>query len=94
MVSCLYKGKEIDDVITEAQEKIGIGVMFEETDAYEFLNKLIDNCIDFFMWYCDYVDDYVVCHDREEVLQTAYRQITDESGMCEVYIMYNTERQE
>lgn len=85
-----FLGKEIDTIITEAQSQIQEGILYEETLIYKVLNILIDNHISFAMWYDIYIDDLDVCKSKKEVLETCYNQIMDLSGMCEVYIVYNS----
>lgn len=39
------------------------------------------------MWYDTYYEELPVCRNAEEVLNTCYMGIVDESGMCEVYFV-------
>ena len=85
----MYMGKEIDSIITEAQRQMHKGVQYQDTQIYALLNCLIDNNIQFAMWYDTYVEDLALCNSKEEVLRVCYEQVMDESGMCEVYIVSN-----
>ena len=40
--------------------------------------------------YEEYIEELNVCNTKDEVLKTCYEQIMNESGMCEVYIVFNT----
>ena len=84
-----YKGKEIDNIITDAQRQMQTGVRYQDTQIYKLLNCLIDNNIRFAMWYDIYVENLDLCNTKDEVLKACYEQIMDESGMCEVYIVSN-----
>ena len=84
-----YKGKEIDDIITDAQNQIHNGVRYQDTQVYELLNCLMDNNISFAMWYDIYVEELDLCSTKDEILETCYKQMMDESGMCEVYLVWN-----
>lgn len=84
-----YKGKEIDSIITDAQSQMHNGIRYEDTQIYKVLNCLIDNNICFAMWYDVYVEDLDLCNTKDEVLKVCYEQIMDESGMCEVYLVWN-----
>ena len=89
--SFYYLDKDIDTIITDAQEQMHNGRLYEETLIYKVLNSLIDNHISFAMWYDIYADELEVCKSKKEVLETCYNGIMDESGMCEVYIAFNAE---
>ena len=84
-----YKGKEIDDIITDAQNQIINGVRYQDTQVYELLNCLMDNNISFAMWYDIYAEELDLCSTKDEVLETCYKHMMDESGMCEVYLVWN-----
>ncbi len=84
-----YKGKEIDSIITDAYSQIHNGVRYQDTQVYELLNCLMDNNISFAMWYDIYAEELDLCSTRDEVLETCYKQMMDESGMCEVYLVWN-----
>lgn len=84
-----YKGKEIDNIITDAQSQMHNGIQYQDTQIYKLLNCLMDNNIRFAMWYDVYVEKLDLCNTKKEVLQTCYEQIMDASGMCEVYIVSN-----
>lgn len=84
-----YHGKEIDEIITDAQRQMQSGIRYQDTQIYKLLNCLIDNNIRFAMWYSEYTEDLDLCRTRDEVLETCYEQIMHESGMCEVYIVSN-----
>lgn len=82
-----FSGKEIDEIITDAQSQMQNGIQYQDTQIYKLLNFLIDNHIHFAMWYDIYVEELVLCKTKEEVLTTCYEQLIDKSGMCEVYIV-------
>lgn len=52
----------------------------------------MDNHVRFAMWYDIYVEKLELCNTKEDVLKTCYEQIMEESGMCEVYIVFNISR--
>lgn len=83
-----YKGKEIDDIITDAQSEMNNGVEYQDTLIYKLLNCFIDMGIRFAMWYDIYVEDLDICNTRDGLLETCYRQIMGKNGMCEVYICW------
>lgn len=87
-----FKGKEIDDIITDAQSEMNNGVQYQDTLIYKLLNCLIDNGIHFARWYDTYVKNLDICNTKDEVLETCYKQIMDKSGMCEVYIVFNIDK--
>ncbi|MBD5552549.1 MAG: hypothetical protein HDQ96_15510 [Lachnospiraceae bacterium] len=87
-----YKGKEIDDIITDAQSKMNNGIQYQDTQIYKLLNCLMDNGIHFAMWYDTYVENLDICNTRDRLLETCYKQIMDKSGMCEVYIVSNIDK--
>ena len=84
-----YNNKDIDTIITDAQYQMQNNVKYEDTLIYEVLNHLVENKIEFVMWYSEFVDDLDICNSKEEVLNICYEQIMDKSGMCEVYIVSN-----
>lgn len=84
-----HKGKEIDNIITDAQSQMHKGVRYQDTQIYKLLNCLVNNNIRFAMWYDIYVDNLELCNTKDEVLKVCYEQIMDTSGMCEVYIVSN-----
>ena len=86
-----YMGKEIDTIITDAQKQMQNGIPFEETIIYSVINLLFDNHISFAMWYDIYVDDLDICKTKKDVLDTCYNHIMDISGMCEIYIVSNSD---
>lgn len=91
MWTFIYKGKDIDKIVTDANEQMHNGIPFEDTTIYNVINVLYDNHISFAMWYDIYFDDLDICKTKKEVLETCYNHIMDISGMCEVYIVFNDE---
>lgn len=84
-----FENKETDTLLTDAQAQLQKGVRYEDTLIYKVLNILMDNNIAFAMWYSDYFDDLDICRTKEDVLKNCYDGITDKSGMCEVYLVYD-----
>jgi hypothetical protein len=84
-----YKGKEIDTIITDAQEQLQCGIEYKDTDIYKLLVELVDKNISFVMWYDEFWESIDLFSDIKEILKVCYEQILDKSGMCEVYIWYN-----
>lgn len=86
--SFTYRNREIDTIITDAQIQLQQGVPFEETEIYYILNTLMASSVSFAMWYDMFFDSMDRCYDKNELLEVCRKQIIDESGMCEVYILY------
>lgn len=84
-----YEGKEIDDIITDAQRQMNSGIKYQETQIYKLISSLLDNDVSFAMWYDGFVEDLDICNTKDDILETCYRQIMDENGLCEVYIVSN-----
>jgi hypothetical protein len=85
--SFLYDGQEIGDLLKEAQRQVQNDVRYEATPLYEVLNLLMDQGIQFAMWYDIFADDLDVCTSRDDVLDTCYLQMMAPSGVCEVYLV-------
>lgn len=79
---------EIDDLLTEAQEKLNSGELeYNETSFYGVINELLSYDVSIAMWYDLNCHNLKRCINVEQVHEISNNGITNPLGMCEVYFV-------